>query len=280
LSWAMELAWKINTHPNTVVSVYICRARILGFFDRVLPFVFKKVVLVTGDSDLAVNDDFTFGNPLDHPKVTAIYAQNLDMVHPSAHPFPIGLDYHTVHSEPHGRWGHERMTPQEQEDMLWSIREAAPPWAGRRHGAFASFSPGTNRDARTKCLARLERLSSTLVMNVPVSREVVWNQMANHQFVASPLGNGLDCHRTWEALALGTVPIVNRKPAMSPLFEDLPVWEVEDYIEVTPDSLREMESTIAKGLAENRYNFEKLTVDWWRKRIAETVEEVRSCSDR
>ena len=28
-------------------------------------------------------------------------------------------------------------------------------------------------------------------------------------FIASPEGNGLDCHRTWEAIYLGLIPIVN-----------------------------------------------------------------------
>jgi hypothetical protein len=30
-------------------------------------------------------------------------------------------------------------------------------------------------------------------------------------FVPSPAGNGLDCHRTWEALYLGCVPVVIKK---------------------------------------------------------------------
>lgn len=33
------------------------------------------------------------------------------------------------------------------------------------------------------------------------------DQVASHQFVLSPPGNGLDCHRTWEALYLSSVPI-------------------------------------------------------------------------
>lgn len=30
-------------------------------------------------------------------------------------------------------------------------------------------------------------------------------------FVPSPAGNGLDCHRTWEAMYLGAVPVVLEK---------------------------------------------------------------------
>lgn len=43
-------------------------------------------------------------------------------------------------------------------------------------------------------------------------REVCWDHMTQMQFCASPHGNGLDCHRTWEALCLGCVPIVKSSP--------------------------------------------------------------------
>ena len=31
--------------------------------------------------------------------------------------------------------------------------------------------------------------------------------LGQHRFVLSPRGNGLDAHRTWEALMVGTIPI-------------------------------------------------------------------------
>jgi hypothetical protein len=32
--------------------------------------------------------------------------------------------------------------------------------------------------------------------------------MRNSLFVPSPAGNGYDCHRTWEALYLGAIPVI------------------------------------------------------------------------
>jgi len=43
-----------------------------------------------------------------------------------------------------------------------------------------------------------------------------------YAFVASPYGNGFDCHRTWEALCLGCIPIVKISP-LDRLFANLPV---------------------------------------------------------
>ena len=44
----------------------------------------------------------------------------------------------------------------------------------------------------------------------------------------SPQGNGLDCHRTWEALILKTIPIV-RTSSLDPLYEGLPVVVVHEW---------------------------------------------------
>jgi hypothetical protein len=68
--------------------------------------------------------------------------------------------------------------------------------------------------------------------------------MSDYQFVASPMGNGYDCHRTWEALALGCVPIVNlgklkksqREPLLQ-LYALFNIWVVLDWSEVTPETL-------------------------------------------
>ena len=55
---------------------------------------------------------------------------------------------------------------------------------------------------------------------------------ARAQFVLSPRGNGVDCHRTWDVLAVGAIPVVLRHgPAFDAVFTpiherqpQLPLW--------------------------------------------------------
>lgn len=61
--------------------------------------------------------------------------------------------------------------------------------------------------------------------------------LGKHRFILSPRGNGLDAHRTWEALLVGAIPIVISS-ALNPLYEALPVLIVRDWAEVTPTLLR------------------------------------------
>ena len=45
-----------------------------------------------------------------------------------------------------------------------------------------------------------------------VSKNELLRIYTNYAFIVSPHRNGLDCHRTWEALVLGCIPIVKTSP--------------------------------------------------------------------
>jgi len=59
-------------------------------------------------------------------------------------------------------------------------------------------------------------------------------QLARTRFVLSPPGRGWDCYRTYEAIVLGAIPIVLRRPPLSDVVEGMPVVLVDDWSEVTP----------------------------------------------
>lgn len=56
-----------------------------------------------------------------------------------------------------------------------------------------------------------KNVSRTLNVEKRLSAKSVHKLMRKTLFVPSPAGNGLDCHRTWEALYLGCVPVVLAK---------------------------------------------------------------------
>ena len=90
-----------------------------------------------------------------------------------------------------------------------------------------------------------------------------WQLQSQHQFVLSPHGAGFDCHRTWEALLLGCIPIV-KKARINDLFIDLPVIEVQDWSEINRSNL----DTWLREVRQNPFNREKLTNQYWTAKIA------------
>jgi hypothetical protein len=79
-------------------------------------------------------------------------------------------------------------------------------------------------------------------------------KFASWRLVVSPFGNGFDCHRTWEALVLGCIPIV-RTSGLDPLYEGLPVLIVDNW------------SDVSKELLERTFQYERLQLAYWMNRI-------------
>jgi hypothetical protein len=95
---------------------------------------------------------------------------------------------------------------------------------------------------RAQLVERLQDTDWTTLTISPEQRDEAasllryYSEIADHRFVLSPEGNGIDCYRTWEALYLGAVPIVKTSAAMS-TFADLPILFTEDYSEITEEYL-------------------------------------------
>lgn len=86
-------------------------------------------------------------------------------------------------------------------------------------------------------------------------------QLGRSRFVLSPPGLGWDCYRTYEAIAMGAIPIVQRKPPATDVCEDLPVLLVDDWREVTPTRLAHEWEHRRPG------DTRTLTLTYWREQI-------------
>jgi hypothetical protein len=198
--------------------------------------------LVTGDSDACVPTDVfpsaaAAADFLSSPRVLAWFAQNCVAQHPKLVPMPIGLDYHTI-AGGGTRWWGPRATPTQQEAELLALRRtpttSAPPYR-----AYANFHFNMRSRFGIDRRTAMEQIPSQHVYYEPrrTKRLLSWRrQRSHHRFVLSPHGNGLDCHRTWEALCLGCIPIVRTSP-LDRLWAGLPVWIVDSWAQVTPEAM-------------------------------------------
>ena len=105
---------------------------------------------------------------------------------------------------------------------------------------------------------------------VQISRVYPTSTKRNRQFPfwLSPRGNGLDCHRTWEALYLDIIPIVWHS-TLDPVFENLPIVVIKTWDELSEDILRTKLREIAtkKVQQPSVYQYEKLRIGYWREMI-------------
>lgn len=92
--------------------------------------------------------------------------------------------------------------------------------------------------------------------------------LSTSKFTVSPEGFGSDCYRTYEALLLGSVPLIDNPYTYKSLI-NLPVVFVTDWSLVDEEFLRKWE----RRLYTERYtwNFDKLTQRYWLRWVRETA---------
>lgn len=86
------------------------------------------------------------------------------------------------------------------------------------------------------------------------------------KFVFCPRGNGVDTHRLWESLYMGSIPIVKYENTHH-LFTDLPILFIKEWSEINEDFLNgKYEEIINK-----KWNLDKLKISYWENLIKEKV---------
>jgi hypothetical protein len=236
---------------------------------KYLDLVKNPFYLIAGGSDYTIpppHDVFTSGDDddffrlLNHPKIIHMFAQNCVIRHHKITSIPIGLDYHTMYrkSDQFNLWG-EFCTPIEQEMLLLHLRDTAFPLKERKLLCYSNFHFTTSY-INTDRKDAIAMIPKELVYYEPnyVDRMTSWKHQVHYPFVISPHGNGLDCHRTWEALALGCIPIVRTSP-IDILYQDLPVLIVSNWSDITEKLLK---ITINRYM-NTTFNLNKLSLSYW-----------------
>lgn len=265
-----------NTCSNKkFVSIYVCSDSLDHFSSHVLPRINKKFTLVSGDSDLSINQQ-SLGNAFltiaSHPLLLRWFAQNLDTAFDKLEPLPIGLDFHSTWYDPR-IWGGGFLLPNLQEAQLREILLEAPLPVNRKPFAYCDWLGSLDRGDRRKCL---EQISASCIapQKERCTRIENWINQSQFQYVVSPKGRGIDCHRTWEAIALGCIPIVF-KSHLSPLFSHLPVIELNHWDELNQSLLE----NAFQGLLNRKFNLSTLLLSYWKSRINGYDSSSRSIND-
>ncbi len=240
------------------------------FLDQVLPRIEARFVLLSGDEDWSIPGEFARATELcASDKLLCWFAQNFDGGDPSGKvlPLPIGLDFHTISNR--RRWGHPLATPREQELELEELQAGMPPSEQRLARVHADFH--LNKHARVLMGESRDTLEAVLRANPlidfqaeKIPRLDLWREKTGYAFVVSPHGNGLDCHRTWESLALGNIVIVKRSP-LDLLYAGLPVVIVSQWSEITAENLSEWQRRYAHAFSDTVFR-ERLTNRYWIER--------------
>jgi len=251
--------------------IHICSWLAISIFaTKYAPKITKKIILVTNDSDF---DAPIFEKPvgkgdeinkegilefLNSDYCVVWFTQNCTLKHPKVVPIPIGMDYHTFSFH---------QTPIVQESTLNRIKDNAKPFYNRIvkcYGNFHFTMDGKYYSSdRHDCFQNVNK-ELAYYESKPIQRNDTWSRQTLFSFVLSPAGGGLDCHRTWEALILGCIPIVKRwNVPLEKVYDDLPVLIVDNWSDITYELLVKT----LDDFRNRKFNFYKLTLKYWKDLI-------------
>ena len=103
-------------------------------------------------------------------------------------------------------------------------------------------------------------LQNNNIQNFYIQPQLYFSLLPKFKFVISPEGNGMDCHRHYEALLAGCIPIIEYNDIIPPKYGDnIPILYTKDYSEITPSYLEEK----YKEMIDTHYDFSKLFLSSW-----------------
>ena len=136
------------------------------------------------------------------------------------------------------------------------------------NSVLLSFNPQTAPAYRRDVFSLLNNQAgiTSIQMNYSdLGRKEYCEIIRQHDFVLCPRGNGRDTHRLYEALYLGSIPIVKRGDLPQSLLSEFPVWVVDDWIEVLNRNLR---SEVRTTILSKHWDVKKLRQSYWNSFIA------------
>ncbi len=93
-------------------------------------------------------------------------------------------------------------TPNEDRNKLLLINyNPDTDWTGLRASVWKAMCDSVNKTPFATCISKW---GGVYIPRIPK----VYARNCQYSFWLSPRGNGIDCHRTWEALYLDVIPIV------------------------------------------------------------------------
>tara|TARA_B110001469_G_scaffold57318_1_gene55106 strand:- start:869 stop:1813 length:945 start_codon:yes stop_codon:yes gene_type:complete len=258
----------INNNQVKKNSVIISMPHTSNTLKNILDKLDTQVILLfidhnTQSLDLSNNNYHLLA---DHKNVIHIFSENwYDKPHPRVTQIPIGISYKDIYIKHlHNKLEEIEYTMIDNQDKPLRVlcnshkKTYSKPMSGYRDDRQVMINMLQDSPIVDFCNDKHD-FSGDSIVNT-------WKKHKDYAFELSPSGNGLDCHRTYEAIILNTIPIV-RSNTLDPIYKehDLPVVIVDEWSEVTPENLQIWHD-------KHKHNFgnltkDKMKINYWKELI-------------
>ncbi len=179
---------------------------------NILPKIDFNFKLVTHNSDYGVREKDL--DLLNNEKLIHWFGMNCHIKHAKLTPIPIGI------ANERYEFGNE--------ELLSKIISLKIP---KKNKIYCNFDVKTNPQ-RNEIKEILKFNSNIDIEFERLNQKDYWEKLASYNYVISPPGNGVDCHRIWESIYLNTIPICLKNICLDS-FKNLPIIFVDDFNDIS-----------------------------------------------
>jgi len=227
-------------------AIIFCKTDFIDYLFDSIKNSNKSYILITHHSDYSIDYHRFSQKPNCIKKWFAINPTHIDE---NLIPIPLGIKTHT------GIYFEEKYKTEWFADNIDRLKNNV-----KNDIIYCNWS-NTSSD-RMHIIDKLKNLNIPFILESNLSFEQYAENMSRCKYVISPPGNGIDCHRTWEALYIGCTPIVISNYIYNG-WQSLPILKINDYTELSYDILSEF--------SKNKFNNEILYMNYWKNLIKKSL---------
>jgi hypothetical protein len=207
----------------------------------------RQLLILAGHSDFPLTDDIVRRYPS-----VLWFASNTQSN--KVRGLPLGITNDTDESPLHRIYGNKEI-------MVEALRQPVV----YKNVCYMNFVIDTFPSVRGP-LFEMMKDKPWVTVGTPVAtlegRKAFLQEIRSHKFVLCPRGNGVDTHRLWETLYMGSIPIVIYDITHKD-WTDLPILFIQDWSQITEEFLDSEYTRILN----TRWNFSKLKMSYWIEKI-------------
>jgi hypothetical protein len=210
-------------------------------------------ICVIGHSDYPVVDEIS-------SRFKTIFCVNKVTKNPNTFGIPLGITSDCNDSPLHRIYGNKKiMVDVSNEDIQ------------KTNLVYLNFSINTYPQLRQLIYNKFSKENWVKIGGIEPTiegRKKYLQEIKSSKFVLCPRGNGIDTHRIWETLYMGSIPIVIYEETHH-LLNDLPILFINNWDEVTYDFLNQK----YEEMTTKDWLFDKLKMSYWENFIKEKISE-------
>ena len=247
-----------DINPNDVEEKDIIFVRsdfIKIFFRDKHPKIKNSYILIPHNDDTDI--DKSYARFIDE-KIIHWFAQNLCFKHEKVTPLPIGIQNLRYNETGKLKYFTQKNFRKEKEYLI-------------KYGFSMKSHP--ERILAEENLRNISITKKIADSTMSTKRQDEYMEIVkNSYFLASPRGRGVDCHRTWEAIYLKTIPIVTRSVSTE-YFKNigLPILLIDSWdkiADMTPEYLEREYKKMKNINTHGRPDIpEQAYMEYWQKEI-------------